>query len=315
MSSVELPCVPILLNDTFPKALWVTGAEKSFILEEIYRKYFFHKQVKKSRAQVITAQGAKCQNVGIVELNVRIREFEKPGMFPVLADLEYPCILGVDFISGSKIILDFDRKSLAIPDSQIHKVVKTIEEGNMEIDLSKTWLEERQKQELQDLFNSFKKLFPDKPELTHVLYNEIDTGDKPPVVSWTYRYDRVKQAILDYHVEKMLKEGAIILIQSPYASPFVLCRKNNGLPLDNPEAYRFAVDYRKLNSITNYTRNPLPLIDDLITNIPHTTIMSSLDLKSALNRSDIVKTTFVTKNGTYTFRRMPFGLSRVAPNI
>ncbi|GFT01948.1 retrovirus-related Pol polyprotein from transposon opus [Trichonephila clavipes] len=139
--------------------------------------------------RVITAQAAKCQNVGIVVLNVQIREFEKLWMFHVLADLEYPCILGVDFISGSKIILDFDRKSLAIPDSQIDKVVKTIEEGNVEIDLSKTG-----------------------------------------------------------------------------------------------------------------------------------TIMSSLDLKSgyfqlAVNPSDIVKTTFVTKNGTYTFRRMPLGLSGAVPNL
>ncbi|GFX98304.1 hypothetical protein TNCV_4909471 [Trichonephila clavipes] len=39
----------------------------------------------------------------------------------MLADLEHPCILGIDFIGGSKIILDFDRKSLAIPDSQIDK--------------------------------------------------------------------------------------------------------------------------------------------------------------------------------------------------
>ncbi|GFX50291.1 uncharacterized protein TNCV_2892081 [Trichonephila clavipes] len=92
----------------------------------------FYKQVKKSRAQVITAQRATCRNVGIIELNVWIREFVKPWMFPVLEDLEYPCILGVDFISGSKIILDFDRKALAIPDSQIEKVVTTIEEGNME---------------------------------------------------------------------------------------------------------------------------------------------------------------------------------------
>ncbi|GFY28189.1 uncharacterized protein TNCV_4395231 [Trichonephila clavipes] len=92
-------------------------------------KIFFYKHVRKSRAPVITAQGAKCQNIGIVELNVRIREFEKPWLFDVLPDLEYPCILGVDFISGSKIILNFDQKSLAIPDSQIDTVVKTIEEG------------------------------------------------------------------------------------------------------------------------------------------------------------------------------------------
>ncbi|GFX77111.1 uncharacterized protein TNCV_1073111 [Trichonephila clavipes] len=41
MSPVELPYVPILFNETFTKALWDTGAEKSFISEETYRKHFF----------------------------------------------------------------------------------------------------------------------------------------------------------------------------------------------------------------------------------------------------------------------------------
>ncbi|GFV07057.1 uncharacterized protein TNCV_4687311 [Trichonephila clavipes] len=94
---MELPCVPILLDEPFAKALWGTGAEKSFISEETYRQYFFYKQIKKSSTQVITAQGAKCQNIGVVELNIRIREFEKPWLFHVLANLEYPCILGIDF--------------------------------------------------------------------------------------------------------------------------------------------------------------------------------------------------------------------------
>ncbi|GFX48506.1 uncharacterized protein TNCV_584051 [Trichonephila clavipes] len=34
LSPVELPYVPILLDETFTKALWDTGAEKSFISEE-----------------------------------------------------------------------------------------------------------------------------------------------------------------------------------------------------------------------------------------------------------------------------------------
>ncbi|GFY33730.1 retrovirus-related Pol polyprotein from transposon 17.6 [Trichonephila clavipes] len=140
--------------------------------------------------------------------------------------------------------------------------------------------EESQKKASKTLFNSFKGLFSDKPGLTHVLFHEIDTGDKPPVVLRSYRYDRVKQEIINYHVNKMLWEGKIIPIQSPYASPVVLCRKNNGLPLDNPEAYRFAVDYRTHNAITRYPRYPLPLIDDLITNTLHTAIMNSLDLRS-----------------------------------
>ncbi|GFW05489.1 retrovirus-related Pol polyprotein from transposon gypsy [Trichonephila clavipes] len=118
----------------------------------------------------------------------------------------------------------------------------------------------------------------------------------------------------------MLKEGTIIPIQSPYLSPVVLCRTNNGLPQDNPEAYRFVVDFRKLNCITKYPRYPSPLVDDLIMNIPHTTIMSSLDLKSgyfqiAVNPSGVVKTTLVTKNDTYAFRRMSFGLSGATSNF
>ncbi|GFV81232.1 retrovirus-related Pol polyprotein from transposon 17.6 [Trichonephila clavipes] len=98
----------------------------------------------------------------------------------------------------------------------------------------------------------------DQPGLTHVLYHEIDTGDQVSVVSRPYRYDRVKQGIIDYHIEKMLQEGAIRPIQSPYASPVVLTRKNNDLPPDSPEAYRFAIDYHKLNAKTKYPRYPLP---------------------------------------------------------
>ncbi|GFW51409.1 hypothetical protein TNCV_4603591 [Trichonephila clavipes] len=54
----------------------------------------------------------------------------------------------------------------------------------------------------------------------------------------------------------MLQEGKIRSIQSPYTSLDVLTRKNNGLPPDSPEAYRFTIDYRKLNAITKY---PLPV--------------------------------------------------------
>ncbi|GFU11551.1 uncharacterized protein TNCV_221891 [Trichonephila clavipes] len=72
------------------------------------------------------------------------------------------------------------------------------------------------------------------------------------------------------------------ILFNPHASPVVLTRKNNDLPPDSPEAYRFAIDYRKLNAITKYPRYPLPVIDDLITNIPHTNVMSTLDLKVAI---------------------------------
>ncbi|GFW00900.1 retrovirus-related Pol polyprotein from transposon 297 [Trichonephila clavipes] len=97
-------------------------------------------------------------------------------------------------------------------------------------------------------------------------------------------------------------------------------RKNNGHPPDSTEAYRFVIDNRKLNAITKYPRYPLPLIDDLITNIPHTGVMSTLNLKSgyfqlAISPKDVEKTALITRNDTFAFLKMPFGLSGVAPNF
>ncbi|GFX30288.1 hypothetical protein TNCV_1963951 [Trichonephila clavipes] len=114
----------------------------------------------------------------------------------------------------SKLTLDFDQKSLIIPDDQIKQLPKV--EKPVEIYLSNTKLGEGQKQKLRNLFKGFKGLFLDQPGLTHVLYHEFDTGDKGPVVSRPYRYDRVKQGIIDYHIEKMLREGNIRPIQSPH---------------------------------------------------------------------------------------------------
>ncbi|GFS67761.1 transposon Ty3-I Gag-Pol polyprotein [Trichonephila clavipes] len=156
--------------------------------------------------------------------------------------MQYQYILGIDFMKESKLTLDFDKKFLIIPGDQIKQLPKV--KKPVEIDLSDTKRGEEQKQKLKDSINSFKGLFSDQMGLTHVLYHEIDTANQGPVVSRLYRYDRAKQRIIDYHIDKMLQEGAICPIQNPYASPVALTRKNNGIPPDSPEAYRFAIDYR-----------------------------------------------------------------------
>ncbi|GFS86359.1 retrovirus-related Pol polyprotein from transposon 17.6 [Trichonephila clavipes] len=188
--------------------------------------------------------------------------------------------------------LDFDQKSfLIIPDNLIKQL--PTEEKPVDIDLTESKLDDEQQRQLKALFNNFKGLFSDQPGLTHVVYHEIDTGDKGPVVSRPYRYDGVKQGIIDYHIDKMLRD-------------------------DSPEAYRFAIDYRKLNGITKYPRYPLPVIDDLLINIPHTNVMSTLDLRSgyfqlAISPRDIEKNSiYHSGNGTFAFLRMPFGLSGAA---
>ncbi|GFY30382.1 hypothetical protein TNCV_4066321 [Trichonephila clavipes] len=114
---------------------------------------------------------------------------------------------GLHFMKESKLTLGFDQKSLIIPGDQIKQLPKV--ENPVEIDLSDTKLGEGQKQKLKDLFNCFKGLFSDQLGLTHVLYHEVDNGDQGPVEFGPCRYDRFKQGIIDYHIEKMLQEGKI----------------------------------------------------------------------------------------------------------
>ncbi|GFW40876.1 retrovirus-related Pol polyprotein from transposon 412 [Trichonephila clavipes] len=268
------------------------GSREIFYFGGGIPQLFSYRFRQKTKDRVVTAQGAPCSHLGRVELQIRIREFKKPWEFHILDNMQYQCILGIDFMKASRLTLDFDQKSLIIPDHLIKQTPK--EEKLVDIDLTESKLDDEQQRQLKALFNNFKGLFSDQPGLTHVVYHEIDTGDKGPVVSRPYKYDRVKQGIIDYHIDKMLRDGTICPINSPYASPVVLTRKNNDLPPDSPEAYRFAIDYRKLNAITKYPRYPLPVIDDLLTNIPHTNVMSTLDLRSgyfqlAISPKDIEK--------------------------
>lgn len=177
-----------------------------------------------------------------------------------------------------------------------------------------TRLSEIQRKELENVLNAYNELFSDKPGSTSVVFHEIKTKDNKPAVSKPYRYEKPKQAIIDYHVQKMLRDGIIMPVQSAYAAPIVLCRKNNGKSKDDPEAWRFAVDYRKLNAITECPQYPLPHIDDLIASLPTIKFMTSLDLTAGYHQvpmhpDSIEKTAFITNKAIYAFKKMPFGLS------
>ncbi|GFW22733.1 transposon Ty3-I Gag-Pol polyprotein [Trichonephila clavipes] len=161
---------------------------------------------------------------------------------------------GIEFMKGSKLTLDFDQKSLIVPDDQIKQLLKV--EKPVEIDLSDTKLGEGQKQKLKDLFNGFKGLFSDQPGLTYVLYHEIDTGNKGPVVSRPYRYDRVIQGIIYYHIEKMLQEGTIPPPIQSYSIP-IRVTALRALALNSREQLiREQREDPELGHIYRYLENP-----------------------------------------------------------
>lgn len=79
--------------------------------------------------------------------------------------------------------------------------------------------------------------------------------------------------------------------------------------------YRFAIDYRKLNAVTQLQTFPAKRLDDVFDAVGQTKaeIFSTLDLASgywqiALDEETNHKTAFITHDNLYQFKRIPFGL-------
>ena len=79
------------------------------------------------------------------------------------------------------------------------------------------------------------------------------------------------------------------------------------------EVRRFCNDFHHLNQITKFDTYPMPHIDELIDRLGTARYMTMLDLtkgywKIPLLESAREKTAFVTPEGSFQYRRMPFGL-------
>ena len=104
----------------------------------------------------------------------------------------------------------------------------------------------------------------------------------------------------------MLKKDVIQPSASPCASGIILVKKKDG-------SKRFCVDYRKLNDITVKDAYPLPRIDNSLNQISGAEWFSCLDLNSGywqveVEESDRAKTAFISRQGLFEFKVMPFGV-------
>jgi hypothetical protein len=122
-----------------------------------------------------------------------------------------------------------------------------------------------------------------------------------------YRQTIAERAEAEKQIRKLLENGWVGESHSRFAAPIIFVKKGDG-------SLRMCVDYRALNKITAKDRYPLPYIDDLLDRLNGSRLFTKLDLASGyhqlrIHEEDRHKTAFVTPDGFYEWKVIPFGLA------
>ena len=130
-------------------------------------------------------------------------------------------------------------------------------------------------------------------------------GEAPPHKS-PYKLSPAEMDELKRQIETLLEQGWIRPSSSPYGSPILFIPKKDG-------KWRMCIDYRALNRITVKNRYPLPKVDELMDRLHGARYFTKIDLYSGYHQirvqeSNIEKTAFVSRYGSFEYLVMPFGL-------
>ena len=171
-------------------------------------------------------------------------------------------------------------------------------------------LSEDQQMQITSILESFSDVLTEVPGRTNLVEHKIPVTSVVPVRSRPYPIPYTCRESLQNEIDEMLKIGIIERAETPYSSPVVVVNKKDG-------SKRVCVDYRKLNKVSIFDGEPTAVAEDIFAKVSTDRYFSTIDLSKGywqipVASTDISKTGFVTPDGCYVFRRMPFGLMNSA---
>lgn len=136
---------------------------------------------------------------------------------------------------------------------------------------------------------------------------KINLTDETPIRQKARRLAPKERLDVNRQIEEWLRDGVIEYSTSDFSSPIVVVKKKDG-------TNRICVDYRKLNTRIQKDLQPMPIIEEILEKLSNAKIFTTLDLKNGFFHVSVHEdsrkyTSFVTPDGQYQFRRVPFGLT------
>lgn len=185
----------------------------------------------------------------------------------------------------------------------------TVETSRVETDVTLT---EEQKKQLQELKSKYGTVISTIPGNNKDVCMEIEVEKGKPISIPPYRIPIRWRDKLAAEIKTLLDLEVIEPSSSPWAAPVVCVMKPDG-------SLRMCVDYRALNKVTKADPFPMPRIEELLERVAPAKFISTLDLNKGyyqvpLSDSAKEKTAFITPQGKFQFRKMPFGLCN-APSL
>ncbi|KAJ8029627.1 hypothetical protein HOLleu_29069 [Holothuria leucospilota] len=167
-------------------------------------------------------------------------------------------------------------------------------------------LDQSQRQEVIRLLGSFQDVLTDLPGRTTLGEHKIRLIDQGPVRKKPYPIPHALRDKVKEEVNQMLQMGLIEHSESPYASPLVIVKKPDG-------SNRYCCDMRFINRKTIFDAEPIPDPEEIYTKLSKDHYFTKIDLTKGYYQVPMAVdskqyTAFITHDGLYQFRVMPFGL-------
>jgi len=236
---------------------------------------------------------------------------------------ELEVILGMDWLSANRILIDCSEKRLLFPNLEepkllsSHGVMKELQDGaQCFLIFTHLGMEREEMKSVIPVVQEFEDVFleevPGLPPSREVEFSIDLVPGTGPVSMAPYRMAPVELVELKKQIEDLLGKQFIWPSTSPWGAPVLLVKKKDG-------SSRLCVDYRQLNKMTIKNKYPLPRIDDLMDQLHGSSVFSKIDLWSGYHQilvkvDDVQKTAFRSRYGHYEYVVMPFGVTN-APTV